>query len=551
MGTKIPTIGLYGIQDINNSNTPTISHDHGIAVMKNGKITLSSHLERLNRNKHSADMAGALYRLLKEKKLFSEKCNYVFVDNILGNSFINTEGNIRFEGPLNNKLNTHPEKGRFWLLDKPGDGYLINHELAHLGSCLPFYGNFIENSLLVHFDGGASLSNFSAWLYQNKELKPIEYNWDMKWLSSLYNANALVFAMVNARQIHLNSVPGKFMGFASFGTYSEEIEHWLRENNFFSSIWKTKRDFFNKVFDQFKISINNIDQQNSFIQNTAATIQYIFVRETLNKIKQLQKQFKPHYLYYSGGSALNILLNSKITEANLFKDVFIPPCCNDSGLALGAAAFFEWHRGNNIEVNNAYVNNWGIEDYTTNYNKQTIKEVAELLLNKKVIGICNGIAETGPRALGNRSIIGLASDKNLADKISMIHKQREWYRPVAPIMLEKNAKYFTKNNSIHHLSKYMLLDFKISNDKKDELEGAVHCDGTSRIQTIYSREENPFVYDLLNFLNDQYNIKALINTSFNIKGEPIVHTTDDAIKSATNMNLDAVVLNGKLKTIKN
>lgn len=546
MNSKKLTIGIYGIQDINTSDIATISHDHGITVMQNGVIICSAHIERINRKKNSNDMPKMLLNLLKSKKLLDKNNDFIFVDNVLGRSFINYEGNIRFETNLNNGLKNTVEKGKLWLLDRCVDAFAINHELAHLGSCLPFFGRFKNNSLLVHFDGGASKSNFSAWHYTNKQLVPIEFHWDLKWLSGLYNANALVFGMVKAKQHDLNSVPGKFMGFAALGKYVEEIEHWLIKNSFFENCWKNKTKFIDAIFNDFGIRLKQIEQKNIFIQNIATTIQTIFVREGFNKFADLQKKLSADYLYYSGGSALNILLNNKLINSNLFKDVFIPPCCNDSGLAAGATAFFEWSKGVDIKPHNAYLNNWGIESYICNYNTDTIKEVANILLQKKVIGICNGYAEIGPRALGNRSILSLASDKKLSEKVSVTHKNREWYRPVAPVMLEHNAKYFTGKSIIHHLSKYMLVDFDILHNKQNELIGAVHTDGTARIQTIFNKSDNPFLFDLLTYLDKKHSVRALINTSFNIKGEPIVHSINDAISSAKNMGLDAVVINGEL-----
>lgn len=543
------SIGIYGIQDCNDSSTPTLSHDHGISIMYNGKVIHNLQLERLNRKKHSDAMPQMIYNLFKEKKLLDKNCDLIFVDNVLGRSFINTMGNIRFEAPLSNNLQTKMEEGKLWWLDKTKKAYVLNHELAHIGSCLPFFGDFKENSLLVHFDGGASLSNFSAWIYKNGKIKNLAFHWKLKKLSSLFNANALTFGMVKAKHFELNSVPGKFMGFASFGKHSEKIEKWLIENNYFEDSWGSKTSFFESLNSTFGVSLKEMDQKNEVIQNIATTIHSIFIREAFKEFKQLQNQTQTEYLYYSGGSALNIVLNTKLVEANIFKDVFIPPCCNDSGLALGAAAFYEWHNKYKIQGHSPFINNWNIEDYKTTYSSDTIKQTAQLLLNKKVVGVCNGYGEMGPRALGNRSILSLASSKKLADKVSIHHKKREWYRPVAPIMLEKNTKYFTGLPIINHLSSYMLLDFKIMEDKKQELEGAVHVDGTSRIQTLFNRDENPFIYDVLQHLYKEHDVKALINTSFNVRGEPIVHSILDAKKSAQNMNLDAVILNGKLELL--
>jgi carbamoyltransferase len=543
------TIGIYGIQDINTSIVPVISHDHGICIMQSGKILYNAQLERLTRNKHCNSMPQLLYDLLKQKKVFNSDFDIVFVDNVSGRAFINLQGNIRFEANINNTLFDDVEKGRLWLFDRFTDGYILNHELAHIGSCLPFFGAFKDNSLLVHFDGGASLSNFSAWTYKSGKLENIEYGWDLKWLSALFNANALTFALINAKQTDINSVPGKFMGFASYGKHSNKIEKWLFENDFFKSIWGSKKVFFESVKENFGIELKGFDLKNEFLKNVAATIHHIFVRESFKKFKELQTQTKTENLYYSGGAALNIVLNNKIAESGIFKNIFIPPCCNDSGLALGAAAFWEWNKSKKTVIHLPFIDNWNIENYDIYYDSEIIKTVADLLIENKVVGICNGYGESGPRALGNRSIISVASSKKLAQRVSIELKQREWYRPVAPIMLEKNTKYFTEKSSINHLSKYMLLDFDIVENKQKEIEGVVHIDGTARIQTLFSRKDNPFMFDLLTHIDKNHGIKALVNTSFNIKGEPIVHTVEDAVKSAKNMGLDAVVLNGNLKLI--
>jgi carbamoyltransferase len=540
------TIGIYGIKDVNNLTHSTISHDHGIAIIENGKITHNLELERVDRCKHSSNMEDYIYNLLKEKKILNKDINIVFVDNILGRAFVNNSGNIRFEAPLIRKLREKIETGRIWWLNTNKKAFILNHELAHIGSCLPFFGHFKENSLLIHFDGGASMSNFSAWVFKNNKLQNVEYSWKLKWLSSLFNANALTFAIVNAKPKDLNSVPGKFMGFASYGRYNEDIEQWLIDNDFFNNIWGNKSLFFKSLKEKFNVNLSFFNQKDSFIQDIAKTIHHIFVRDSFKEFVRLQKTTNTDYLYYSGGSALNIVLNTKILNSNIFKEVFIPPCCNDSGLAIGAASFFEWSLKNKIDIHSPFLNNWNIEDYKCNYTKDTIRKISDFLANKKTVGVINGYAEVGPRALGNRSIICLASSKELANTVSMKLKKREWYRPVAPIMLEKNTKYFTGLNNINHLSKFMLLDFKILKNRRNELEGAVHSNGNARIQTIFNRQQNPFIYDLLSYLDDCFGIKALINTSFNTRGEPIVHTHNDAVKSAMSMGINILVSNGKI-----
>ncbi len=538
------TLAIYGIKDIKNYEYPVFVHDHNLAYFKNGKILKYLQLERDTRKKFDNSMDLTLFKLLKQAKLLNDNYDLVFTDNVVGRAFIDQSGEARFEAPLNQTLHNGIEKGKAWWFGKEKTAYVLNHELAHIYSCLPFFGDFKNNSLLIHFDGGASQSNFSAWTYQNKELHKVEYHWELKYLSSFFNANALTFALIGAKEFDQHSVPGKLMGFASFGTFRPEIEDWLIENDFFNNIWGRKSIFFTQAKLDWNIDFKSFDQKNSFIQDVAATFQYIFQRDLIAKLKELKEKTHAEYLYYSGGSALNILTNSKIIQQKIFKDVFIPPCTNDSGLSIGAGAFLEQLKHGKIEMHQPYLNNWGIENYKVNYFSD-LDIIAELLNQGKVIGVCNGFGEVGPRALGNRSILAKADSTKLAQKVSEVHKKREWYRPVAPVMLEENAKYFTGLNKIHHLSKFMLLDFNIDPLKRKEIEGVVHVDGTSRIQTIFNRSDNPFLYDLLKLLDEKYRIKALINTSFNKKGEPIVHTENDAIHSAEKMQLDGIVINGK------
>ncbi|MFO7931962.1 MAG: carbamoyltransferase N-terminal domain-containing protein, partial [Desulfosalsimonas sp.] len=102
------------------------------------------------------------------------------------------------------------------------------------------------------------------------------------------------------------------------------------------------------------------------------------------------------------GSALNIVANTQLVESNIFRQVFIPPCTEDSGLALGAAAFAEWKKHGRVQPHSAYLNNWNIEDYRINHHPEAIQEIAMQLARGKIIGVCNGFGEAGPRALGNR-----------------------------------------------------------------------------------------------------------------------------------------------------
>ena len=545
MNAGKPTLAIYGIQDRNNTPTPFYVHDHAITLMHHGRVLKHLTLERLTRRKHDNHLFQQVYEILKSEALLNAgDYDLVFVDNVVGRTFLSSCGRFRFEAPLNTTLHTAPEAGRCWWLDKEAKAWVVNHELAHVGACLPFYGNFKANSLMVHFDGGGSQSNFSAWYFNGDQIKLLEAHWDLKYLSGLFNANAIVFGIIGAKYVEQNSVPGKMMGLAAFGQCRADIEQWLIQNDFFKDEWSTKKRFQEAALADFGWDRTHLHERDPFLQDIVATMQGMFQNELCDKLGQLKEQNNADYLYYSGGSALNVVANTQLLDSGLFKNVFIPPCPEDSGLSLGAAAIMEWYKHGGVHVHSPYLNNWGLADEETMVNASEVQKTAEALVNGKVVAVCNNNGEIGPRALGNRSILALANSTKLAEKVSISHKQREWYRPVAPVMLERHARYFTGREQIHALADFMLLDFEVLPGTKPEIEGVVHVDGTARIQTVRDNSQNPFIYQLLEYLDRSYGVKALINTSFNVKGEPIVHDGVGAIQSAQNMHLDGVVING-------
>lgn len=545
MNKNKPTIAIYGIQDRFDYEHPFYVHDHNLAFMQSGKLEWFLQQERISRRKRDNSLHVYLKSILKEKKLLGKDYDLVFVDNVVGRTFLLQSGEVRFEAPLNQQLSAGVEKGNCWWFGEEKEAWVLNHELAHMFSCLPFYGNLQDNSLLVHFDGGASLSNFSAAIYKNGRFDWLEYHWDLKPYSTLFNANALVFAIIGAKLPEQNAVPGKFMGFSGLGTYRPDLGNWLKSNNFFQDIWGKTSVFFEAAKRDWGLELKSFSQKDPFIQDVAATLQELFTQQIVNKLQELQEKSGAENLYYTGGSALNIVANTSIVKSGMFQNVFIPPCTEDSGLALGAAAFAEWKKHGKVEVNSAYLNNWGIENFKADFSKETINKVADQLATKKLVGVCNNFGEAGPRALGNRSILAFAGSKDLAKTLSMEKKGREWYRPLAPVALEENVMYFTGQTEIHPLSKFMLLDFAVLPEKQQEISGAIHADGTARFQSISEESDNPFLFALLKQLDEKHGIKALINTSFNAGGEPIVHTEEDALQSAKKMQLDGVVLNGK------
>ena len=260
-------------------------------------------------------------------------------------------------------------------------------------------------------------------------------------------------------------------------------------------------------------------------------------------------------LCMAGGVALNSVANGKITKNTPFKNIWIQPAASDAGTSLGAAAY-----AYNVIFNNkreyimksAYLDPSFSPDYIKNFlvkNKivhKTFKDdavlvklTANLIYNNNVVGWFQGRMEWGPRALGARSILSNAANPDMKNILNTKVKHREHFRPFAPVIIEEDVhEYFEIDKDEEP---FMLFDYPFKEDKKKLVPGVVHVDGTGRLQTI-SREENPLYYGVIKEFEKLSGVPILINTSFNIRGEPIVCTPEDAYKCMMGTGIDYLVL---------
>jgi carbamoyltransferase len=187
---------------------------------------------------------------------------------------------------------------------------------------------------------------------------------------------------------------------------------------------------------------------------------------------------------------------------------------------------------------------------------ETLQHLARLLADGKIFAIAIGNGEVGPRALGHRSILCIPSTAEMKTRISIQIKKREYYRPIAPIILDHLAPKVFDPWFDFPANEFMLLEYHVKPNFADMMPAVVHVDGTARAQIIkktpiwQSFQETAFLYDLLTIMWEEYEIPCLINTSFNIAGKPIVHYKHDALDSAQQMGLDGVLLEDKLHVFK-
>jgi carbamoyltransferase len=549
-----PTLAFYGIPDRFDHAFPAYVHDHNLCVMQGGRITHYLHLERLTRRKYDNRLPELMEDLLESElaDVLTQEPDLVSVDSFVGRAFISRGGRLRVESLEALPFPALRSASAWWQAEawrgRSCTAYSLSHELAHVASVLPFAPPPDENALFVHFDGGASLGNFSAFRWQNGQFLPLECHWELAHYSKIFNDNALSFRILGAAPGDHCSVPGKFMGYATLQEPEPELMAWLNENELFATSWDDARPFFDQARERFGWQGEAFDTRDPFLQQVAASLQEIFITGWERKLTALCEQYRPTAVYLTGGCALNIVANSRLVALPGLPPLYIPPCCNDAGLAIGAACLLELRKGHRIAPASPYLNSIGT-DLPPNppLEEAAIQRTAELLAAGAVVGVCNGWGEAGPRALGNRSLLARADDPELARHVSQTCKRREWYRPIAPVLRAPQAQRLLRIDRPNYLSRYMLLEFRVRSEGGAELAGVTHANGSVRAQILNTEAENPFLWQLLQRLETQFGLSALINTSFNGPGEPIVHTSADARRAASTLGLDALIINGKLE----
>ena len=292
-----------------------------------------------------------------------------------------------------------------------------------------------------------------------------------------------------------------------------------------------------------KILLENWAFEGQYGYDIAATAQEAFENAFFSVLDKYDTEVP---LIVTGGCALNVLVNEKI-KSRYNRELYIPPNPHDGSLSLGHLFLYK-KPDKQIDITYAglpLLDRYNLQDYVDKYDAVRVnkKEIAQLIKDGKIIGLVYGDSEVGPRALGNRSIV---CDPNIADMKDILNskvKFREWYRPFAPFCKKEEAhKYFDSPN-FENLE-YMSYAPRV---KVDTLPSITHVDGTARLQTVTEKSHSHF-YELLTEFGKISETNVLLNTSFNIRGYPILSTIDDALYALNNTDMDHVVIEDYLFT---
>lgn len=537
------------------SGTSERDHDPSCCIIVDGKLIAMVEEERFTREKHAPGFApyNSIKYCLKEANCTLDNLDYVCLgwDNTLNPLWAKEHRDENLEKVLfPKKIFEYKSKINFKM---------YSHHLAHAASTFLFSG--FNESLIMVMDGqGENESTTLGFGFTHKGVRKISFLKKYPIELSMGYMYDKVGEYIGLG--HWSA--GKLMGLSAYGekTYNIPIEYFSDGDfriNYTEYFLQDKNNLDDE--DQMKIlwtkllkkTVGKIKKDatnpTKEAENLALTTQNILENTSVFMIEYLKKYYPDTInLCIAGGVGLNCANNSNLINKFNLSEIFVQPAANDAGITLGAAALCSEEQG--YPVKKIENTNLG-----PTFNKKEIKEalekakviysyigdkitecVAEKLTEQKTVAWFQDNMEYGPRALGNRSIFASPSDKKMLDKLNII-KGREQWRPLAPIVLEEDGnKYFSIKKS-----PFMLLFSEVNKKYASLFPAIVHVDGTTRPQTVNTKNNRKLHKLLIDYKKICGN-SVLINTSFNIAGEPIVCTPKDAIKSFLKSDLDILAI---------
>jgi carbamoyltransferase len=569
-------------------------HDSAAALIKDGDIIAAAQEERFTRKRHDHSFpSNAVSYCLREAGIAIKDINYVaFYDKPF----------IKFERILETYLAYAPSGLRsfikaipLWIKKKLWMKDMIKEELGYDGTILfpehheshaasAFFPSPYKEAAVLTMDGVGEWTTASFGVGEGNTLS---LESEIRFPHSL---GLLYSAFTYYTGFKVNSGEYKVMGLAPYGkpVYKDLILNELmdlKEDGSFKLNMKyfnycagltMTNDKFHKLFGgaprkrESKITAREMD--------LAASVQQVTEEVLIRTARHIHKVTGKKYLVLAGGVALNCVANGRIIRETPFKEIWIQPAAGDAGAALGGALFI-WYQylGNERKADDkndfmkasllgTHYSDGEVEKflkekeipYTKLAESEVREKIADLLAGEKVIGWFEGRMEFGPRALGGRSIIGDARSPKMQEIMNLKIKFRESFRPFAPSVLEEKApEYF----ELDIKSPYMLLVAPVRESKRramtgkeeslfgidklnvarSEIPAVTHVDYSARVQTV-GEDSNPLYYGMIKKFYEKYGCPVIINTSFNVRGEPIVESPEDAYRCFMRTNMDYLII---------
>ena len=580
-------------------------HDAAATLIKDGVVVAAAEEERFSRIKHDFEFPeNAINFCLNLEGIEAHDLEYIM---FFEKPFVKFERLLLTtmqSFPRSMKL--FREAMITWLGDKLWIKHLLQkqlgvdsskilfseHHLSHAASS--FYCSPFKESAILTVDGVGEWTTATIGIGRGTDIQLIK---EIKFPHSL---GLLYSAFTAFLGFEVNEGEYKVMGMAPFGQpkYVEQVYevvnvdeeggfeldmdyfsfHYSSEKTFtkkFEKLFGTPRDpkaeFFTDAsgypsyFGEKPDNYDEIAKANQYYADIAASIQVVTEQIVVKMANYAYQITGLKHLCMAGGVALNSVANRKILSQTPFEEIYIQPAAGDGGASTGAA-LYGYHgilgKPRNFVMEHAY---WGEEhspadvyEFLTENNipyelieneDKLLERVADSIQNGKVIGWHQGRFEYGPRALGNRSILADPRSHEMKDIVNVKIKFREPFRPFAPsILVDRAGEYFDlEEPEKHYPARFMLYVTDVIEDKRAVLPAITHVDGTGRLQTV-RQDTNPKYYKLIETFGDATGIPVLLNTSFNLKGEPVVNTPAEAFNSFSASGMDLLVLGNYLVT---
>jgi carbamoyltransferase len=417
-------------------------------------------------------------------------------------------------GPVEYRYSRH----RIRLFDRWYDCYAVDHHLAHVAGAL-FTAPFDEACLLTA-DGGGDFRMCALAYGSGNKVPEIEYGWGYEGDGRLQLNIGRTWASIGEYNFGMNRLEGagKLMGLASYGTPREEIIDTLRQQILYHPFSPYPRD------ESGELRAVQLDPKSQFAQDVCASLQELTTEFYLEAAARVKSWRPSKHLVLTGGCSMNCIANTAVHKSDLFEDTWVPAQPHDGGIGLGQALFVWHHVLDQPRVPKAWSPYLGTD--VGDISSDVITDIIRFLEDGKSVGLCYGRAESGPRALGHRSILLDPRIPDGKDRLNQLVKHREWYRPFAPMVL---GDWGVPS---------MYMSYIVPTDA-EQVPAVTQVDGTSRPQ-IVGAQDDPFILKLLTAWRDKTGCPLLLNTSFNSQ-EPLVDTIEQARATWRRTELDVLV----------
>jgi carbamoyltransferase len=562
--------------------------DSSACLVINGRLVAAAEEERFQRVKHCAGVPiGAIRYCLEEAGIDFGDVDVIAINqdsrkNLLKKIgfTLSTRPSLKFIAEKVRKRSKKASIADILSSEFPashftGKVHAVEHHLAHLSSA--FHVSPFEKSVVVSVDGFGDFASGAWGMGQGVDIQIDKRIYFPDSLGNFYQAMTQYLGFPHygdeykvmglapyGKPVYLNEMR-QIVGLAADGGYTLNLDFFIHHKGNAVYEWDKGVPVFGKIYSDRLVDLLGPERQQGNLEqrhfDIASSIQAMYEEAFFHLLNTLHKKYDSDNLALSGGCAMNSVANGKVKRNTPFKNVYIQSAAGDAGGAIGAA-FVAWFRDNpaakrDFAMAHAY---WG-----PSYSDKEIEVLLEarkpdlmdagctakyieddaVLADKTashiakgaVIGWFQGRMEWGPRALGNRSILGDPRRADMKDILNLKIKRRESFRPFAPSVLRKSVSdWFEEDDEVP----FMMKVFQIKEEKREEIPAVTHVDGSGRLQTVY-KETNPKYYQLIESFEKLTGVPMLLNTSFN-ENEPVVCKPEEALECFLRTSMDVLVL---------